>query len=191
MDREVTVKNTFTLAAAASTLVLLVGCGSSKKSTTSSSNPAAPSTTAASSTSSGGAYGHSSSTSGTTSGSAMTVTSKHGKLGTILAAGPKKLTVYLFEGDKGTTSSNCNGACASAWPPVTTSATAQATAAAKAADLGTITRADGTKQVTYKGHPLYYFSSDKDAGDAYGQGKKAFGADWYVLAPTGNKVDES
>ena len=64
-------------------------------------------------------------------------------------------------------------------------------AAAVAADLGTITRADGTKQVTYKGHPLYFFAKDKDAGDAYGQGVKSFGADWYVLKPSGDKVDDS
>ena len=60
-----------------------------------------------------------------------------------------------------------------------------------AADLGTITRPDGTTQVTYKGHPLYYFRKDGDAGDAYGQGAKAFGAGWYVLAPSGNKIDKS
>jgi predicted lipoprotein with Yx(FWY)xxD motif len=60
-----------------------------------------------------------------------------------------------------------------------------------ASDLGTITRPDGTKQVTYKGHPLYLFAKDKDDGDAYGEGVKAFGADWYVLAPSGNKIDLS
>jgi predicted lipoprotein with Yx(FWY)xxD motif len=45
--------------------------------------------------------------------------------------------------------------------------------------------------VTYKGHPLYYFIKDKDAGDSYGQGSHAFGASWYVLAPSGKKVDNS
>ena len=62
---------------------------------------------------------------------------------------------------------------------------------AKAADLGTITRPDGTKQVTYNGHPLYYFARDGDRSDAYGQGVKQFGASWYVLAPSGKKVDTS
>ena len=62
---------------------------------------------------------------------------------------------------------------------------------ASASDLGTITRADGTTQVTYKGHPLYYFVKDKDDGDAYGEGSTAFGAGWYVLSPSGNKVDNS
>jgi predicted lipoprotein with Yx(FWY)xxD motif len=117
------------------------------------------------------------------------LTIKHDKkLGTILAAGDKKLTVYLFEADKGGTS-HCSSACAGAWPPLI--GTATAAAGAKAAEIGTTKRADGTTQVTYKGHPLYYFIKDKDDGDAYGQGKRQFGADWYVLAPSGNKVDES
>jgi predicted lipoprotein with Yx(FWY)xxD motif len=66
-----------------------------------------------------------------------------------------------------------------------------AAGAASSADLGTITRSDGTTQVTYKGHPLYFFAKDKDSGDAYGQGVKGFGADWYVLSPSGFKVDNS
>ena len=59
------------------------------------------------------------------------------------------------------------------------------------ADLGTVTRSDGETQVTYKGHPLYYSSRDKDDEDAYGQGSKAFGAGWYVMSPSGHKVDNS
>jgi predicted lipoprotein with Yx(FWY)xxD motif len=74
---------------------------------------------------------------------------------------------------------------------VTTSGAPTATGGAVSADLGTVTRADGTKQVTYKGHPLYFFAKDKDDGDAYGQGIKAFGAAWYVLRPNGTKLDES
>ncbi len=120
----------------------------------------------------------------------MSVESKHAKLGTILAAGPKKLTVYMFEADKGTTSS-CSGPCAKVWPPVTTSGAPTAAGSAVSADLGTTKRSDGTEQVTYKGHPLYFYDDDKDAGDAYGQGSKAFGASWYVLKPSGSKLDES
>ena len=45
--------------------------------------------------------------------------------------------------------------------------------------------------MTYKGHPLYYYVKDRDAGDSYGQGIKSFGSDWYVLAPSGSKVDTS
>ncbi|HWG08954.1 MAG TPA: hypothetical protein VN672_08090 [Solirubrobacteraceae bacterium] len=172
-------------AAAAVVALLLAGCGSSSKSNTSSSSaaatPAATQSTAASTTS----------TSTTAAaGSGTIVVAKHDKLGTILAAGPKRLTVYMFEADKGSTSS-CSGACAEAWPPVTTAGAPTAGGAAVSADLGTTKRSDGTEQVTYKGHPLYFYDDDKDAGDAYGQGEKAFGAEWYVLAPSGNKVDES
>jgi predicted lipoprotein with Yx(FWY)xxD motif len=121
----------------------------------------------------------------------VAVTVKHAsKLGTILAAGSKELTVYMFEGDKGAASS-CSGACASVWPPVTTSGAPTVAGAANSSDLGTITRSDGATQVTYKGHPLYFFAKDKDSGDAYGQGVKGFGADWYVLSPSGSKVDNS
>jgi predicted lipoprotein with Yx(FWY)xxD motif len=127
-------------------------------------------------------------TSASTGSAALITTKQHGKLGTILAFGPKKLTVYMFEGDHGSTSS-CSHTCAGAWPPVTGSP--KAGSGAMAGDLGTITRPDGSKQVTYKGHPLYLFAKDGDAGDAYGEGLKAFGADWYVLAPSGKKVDLS
>jgi predicted lipoprotein with Yx(FWY)xxD motif len=116
--------------------------------------------------------------------------SKPSHNGTILAAGPKRLTVYLFEGDHGTVSS-CTGTCAQVWPPVTTASVPTASGAAVTADLGTTTRSDGTKQVTYKGHPLYFYVKDKDNGDAYGQGVHGFGADWYVLKPSGVKVDHS
>jgi predicted lipoprotein with Yx(FWY)xxD motif len=160
--------------------VLLAGCGGSSKSSSTGKK--------SSQASSSSLYGGGGSSSSATTNAALITTKKRGKLGTILAFGPKKLTVYMFEGDKGS-SSSCTAACASAWPPVT--GAPKAGAGAMASDLGTITRPDGTKQVTYKGHPLYLFSKDKDDGDAYGEGVKAFGADWYVLAPTGQKVDLS
>lgn len=126
---------------------------------------------------------------GTSAGTAVTV--KHAaKLGTILAAGPNRMTVYLFEADSASHSA-CSGACAQTWPPVTTSGKPQALSGAKATDLGTIARADGTMQVTYNGHPLYYFVKDKDSGDAYGAGIKGFGAGWYALKPSGAKLDNS
>jgi hypothetical protein len=62
---------------------------------------------------------------------------------------------------------------------------------AKASDLGSITRSDGTKQVTYDGHPLYYFSGDSGAGTATGQGVDGFGAKWWLVAPGGSDVTAS
>jgi predicted lipoprotein with Yx(FWY)xxD motif len=173
------------IAALLLTAVVAAGCGSSSSSSTTAAAAAATSTT------SRAGYG-ASSASATASSAApaqgIEVTAKHSKLGMILAAGPKQRTVYLFEADKGGQSA-CSGACAAAWPPVL--GKAQAAGAATSADLGTVKRADGATQVTYKGHPLYWFIKDKDSEDAYGQGLKAFGADWYVLAPSGKKIDES
>jgi len=61
-------------------------------------------------------------------------------------------------------------------------------AGVNAALLGTITRADGSAQVTYAGHPLYRFISDNAAGDSTGQGVNAFGAPWYVVSPSGAQI---
>ena len=178
---------------------LLAACGSSNGTGPKAGGAARPasSTVRAGSGYGGGAYGGggyapsaSSTTGSSASSSATEISTKTSKLGTILAAGPKRLTVYLFEGDAGLTS-KCTGACASAWPPVAAGGSTTVQGQAVAADLGTITRSDGTKQVTYKGHPLYYFVRDKDSGDAYGEGAKAFGAAWYVLAPSGVKIDNS
>jgi hypothetical protein len=57
-----------------------------------------------------------------------------------------------------------------------------------ASKLGTITRSDGAKQVTYNGHPLYLFSKDTKAGDTNGQGVTAFGAAWFALNSSGSQA---
>ena len=120
-----------------------------------------------------------------TNGTTISVAST--KLGQVLVDGSGR-TVYLFEADKGKDSS-CYNACAQAWPPVTTAGGPQSGAGASGAMLGTTTRTDGTTEVTYGGHPLYYFIADKKAGDITGQGINQFGAKWYVLAPNGTKID--
>jgi predicted lipoprotein with Yx(FWY)xxD motif len=156
----------------------IAGCGgggstssSSTASATTASTPAAATTAA----------------SGTTAGIA-TVSVAKSSLGNILVAGPKQRTVYLFAADKGP-SSTCSGACAEVWPPVITTASPKAAGGANTADLGTITRSDGTKQVTYKGHPLYYYVGDgTSGGETSGQAISSFGAPWYVLTPSGSEV---
>jgi predicted lipoprotein with Yx(FWY)xxD motif len=190
------VRSPIALAAVASTAALFAaGCGGSSYSGGSSAGGSTKSTSAASNS----PYGETQSTSATASttgststpaGTGVVVVSKHSHDGTILAAGSKRLTVYMFEGDHGSTSA-CTGTCAQVWPPVTTTAAATTAGGAVTADLGTITRSDGTTQVTYKGHPLYFYVKDGDDGDAYGQGVHGFGADWYVLKPSGAKVDNS
>jgi predicted lipoprotein with Yx(FWY)xxD motif len=97
-------------------------------------------------------------------------------------------SVYLFEADTGP-KSTCFGACAAEWPPVTTDGEPSAGNGLTASMLGTTKRPDGKTQVTYNGQPLYLFEADKQPGDATGQNVDAFGAEWYVLSPTGNKVE--
>jgi predicted lipoprotein with Yx(FWY)xxD motif len=97
-------------------------------------------------------------------------------------------TLYLFEADKGD-ASTCSGACASIWPPVTTTAKAIAGAGVTAVKLGTTKRSDGKLQVTYNGHPLYRYAADNKPGDVNGQGIDQFGAKWYVLNASGAKID--
>jgi len=109
--------------------------------------------------------------------------------GTALVDGSGR-ALYLFEADTGTTST-CTGPCAQVWPPLLTSGPAPVTTgAAQASLVGTSPRADGTRQVTYDGHPLYYFAGDKAPGDVTGQGIHNFGGGWYVVAPGGDEIDD-
>jgi predicted lipoprotein with Yx(FWY)xxD motif len=105
------------------------------------------------------------------------------KLGQILVNGDG-MTVYLFVADT-STASTCYTSCASIWPPVLTTGAPVAGTGAKASLLGTTTRTDGKVEVTYAGHPLYYFIQDKKAGDTTGQGVNGFGGLWWVLTPSG------
>ena len=110
-------------------------------------------------------------------------------LGQILVDGNGK-TLYLFEADT-SSQSTCSGACAQAWPPLTTNGGPKAAGSASQPLLGTTARSDGTTQVTYSGHPLYYFVNDTKPGDTTGEGSTAFGAGWDVLSPAGNKIEKS
>jgi predicted lipoprotein with Yx(FWY)xxD motif len=116
---------------------------------------------------------------------ANTVAVRKTDLGRILVDAQGR-TLYLFEKDKNGKSA-CSGACASAWPPLT-AATAGTGAVAKM--LGTTSRSDGAKQATYGGHPLYLYQGDSAPSQTNGEGLKAFGAEWYVLAPSGKKVEK-
>lgn len=99
--------------------------------------------------------------------------------------------LYLFTADQ-TSASNCYDACAKAWPPLlgdkTTAPVAMHTA--NAALIGTTTRKDGTVQVTYGGHPLYYYEGD-NAGEVKCQGVVNFGGTWYVVDATGNAITKT
>jgi predicted lipoprotein with Yx(FWY)xxD motif len=126
--------------------------------------------------------------SATGSGAAgATVGTSTSRLGRILVDGRGR-TLYLFEKDKGKTST-CYGACASIWPPVTTSGEPHAARGAHVGLLGTTRRKGGKLEVTYAGHPLYLYAGDQKRGDTNGEGLNQFGAKWYVLAPSGKKID--
>jgi predicted lipoprotein with Yx(FWY)xxD motif len=102
----------------------------------------------------------------------------------------KGRTLYLFEADRGGMSS-CYGDCASVWPPLLASGTPVAGSGLNQGLLSTTTRKDGSVEVVYNGHPLYYFVSDRVAGDTTGQAITSFGADWYVLSAAGSKVGKA
>jgi predicted lipoprotein with Yx(FWY)xxD motif len=93
-----------------------------------------------------------------------------GSLGTLIVAGSNGMTVYQFSKDtKDSGKSACSGGCATTWPPLTVAAgTAPTGDTGVSGKIGTITRDDGTLQVTYNGLPLYFFKNDKAPGDSNG-----------------------
>jgi predicted lipoprotein with Yx(FWY)xxD motif len=99
----------------------------------------------------------------------------------------KGITLYDFPPDRGTTSV-CYGACAALWPPLLTHGKPVAGAGTRASLLGTTKRKDGKLQVTYGGHPLYYFVSDRKPGQTTGQGVNQFGGPWWVISAAGKEV---
>jgi len=95
-------------------------------------------------------------------------------------------TLYLFTADKAGRSA-CYGKCASVWPPLI-AASPNAGAGLAASKVGTIKRADGKRQVTYGGHPVYFFAKDKKAGDVHGEGIIHFGGSWWAVSSAGNAI---
>ena len=122
---------------------------------------------------------------GTGAGAATVGLAKTG-LGDVLVDGRGR-TLYLWKADNGTRSA-CDGACASAWPPLTTAGRPTAEAGVSASKLGTAQRPDGGTEVTYNGHPLYTFSGDTAPGQTNGQESDAFGAEWYALSAGGDEI---
>jgi predicted lipoprotein with Yx(FWY)xxD motif len=122
----------------------------------------------------------------TPSGASATVGVANTSLGSTLV-NSQGHTLYLFKADIGT-KSECSGACATAWPPLLVTGNPTAGSGLTASKLGTTTRSDGTKQVTYNGHPLYLFIKDTKPGQTNGQGVTAFGAAWFALSPSGNQA---
>ena len=141
--------------------LLIAACGSSASSGSSTSGAAAPASSAAAS---------SSALKTTTIGGAAVVTNGKG------------FTLYWFVPDT-STKSNCNGSCATYWPPVKGPATAGAGVTGK---LATITRSDGSVQASYNGHPLYTYVGDKAPGQAKGNGLNLSGGVWHEVTTSGS-----
>jgi predicted lipoprotein with Yx(FWY)xxD motif len=162
-------------AVAASALLVVAACGSS-------------SANSAGSSGSGAGAGSGGSTS-SPSGRNIEVETHSGPLGTYLTDSSGR-TLYMFASDTPTTSS-CTGTCLTYWPPLTTTSSPKAGGGATAAKLGTISSGGSSKQVTYAGHPLYYYAPDTKPGDMTGQGSSNFGAKWWILAPSGTPITGS
>jgi predicted lipoprotein with Yx(FWY)xxD motif len=120
------------------------------------------------------------------SGGGTSVEVAKSPLGTILVDRSGR-TLYDFVADHGKTSV-CYGACAALWPPLFTTGKPLAGNGVKASLLGTTKRSDGKLEVTYAGHPLYYYVADSHRGQTTGQGLNQFGAPWWVLAPSGKEI---
>ena len=116
---------------------------------------------------------------------AAKVETRSGNLGTYLTDGAGR-TLYLFAADPDR-KSTCKGACATTWPPLITKGKPTAGGKAKAGKLGTIKRG-GSRQVTYAGHPLYYYAGDSSAGQTNGEGLDSYGAKWWVVSPAGKAI---
>jgi predicted lipoprotein with Yx(FWY)xxD motif len=103
-------------------------------------------------------------------------------------AGVDGMTLYVFDQDTGS-ESTCTGSCAENWPPFTVDEGEHATAGdGVTGEIGETTRDDGTIQVTYNGHPLYYFAGDQAAGDANGDG---VGGVWHIATPESDGASSS
>jgi predicted lipoprotein with Yx(FWY)xxD motif len=168
-------KRTITLfsAAAAPLAIALVaaGCGSSANGSSYSSGP----------------YGSAVAASAPSRVAAAMVGAASTRLGRVVVDS-KGRTLYLFEKDKNRRSA-CYGPCATYWPPLLTHGKPVARAGAKQSLLGTTRRADGSRQVTYAGHPLYRYVQDRKPGQTTGEGSLLFGAGWDALSPAGKKIE--
>jgi len=163
-----------TAAGLAALAIALSACGSSASSSSTTGATSAPASTPAS-TAAGAAA-----SSGSSSGTAVDSTTISG---TAVLTNSKGFTLYWYAPDTSTTS-KCTGSCATYWPPVTGPVTA---GSGVTGTLGTITRADGTVQATYDGHPLYTYAGDSAPGQAKGNGLNVSGGLWYEMTVSGAK----
>ena len=109
-----------------------------------------------------------------------------GRYGRYLTDGQGR-TLYLFTRERGS-ASRCYGACARAWPPLLTRGAPRASGSARANLLGTTRRRDGSRQVTYNGHPVYYYVRETRAAQIFCQDVVEFGGTWLLVDPRGRAI---
>jgi predicted lipoprotein with Yx(FWY)xxD motif len=95
--------------------------------------------------------------------------------------------LYLFTRDAGSRSA-CSGACARAWPPYLVSRRGRGSAGARSSLIGVTRRGDGSHQLTYAGHPLYYYVGDRSPGQILCQDVEEYGGHWWVVSPAGRSI---
>ncbi|MFF2095919.1 SCO0930 family lipoprotein [Streptomyces sp. NPDC058202] len=176
------------VAAAAAVLALTTACGQEQGTPTGSQNVGATAAAGGygTSTTAGNGYGADSKDQAAAKAepAGQLAVTESTKLGKVLTDGAG-MTLYRFDKDTAEPpKSSCDGACATAWPPVPADG-AEAAAGVDKSLLGEVTRADGTKQLTVAGWPMYRFAKDTKAGDTNGQ---AVGGTWYASAPSGKKA---
>jgi predicted lipoprotein with Yx(FWY)xxD motif len=120
-------------------------------------------------------------------GGATVAVADNSDLGDILVD-DKGNSLYMFEKDEAD-ESYCNGACEKDWPPYMAKGSPSAGDGVDSSQLDTIKREDGSTQVAYHGHPLYYFVGDSKPGDAKGNEVDAYGAEWYAMTPSGETAE--
>jgi predicted lipoprotein with Yx(FWY)xxD motif len=160
---------------AAAAIVFLAACGSSAASGSGSASPSSGGAASSSPANAGG--------SSTSSAAGIMTTSAKG--GTVLTTA-SGFAIYWFAPDSAK-KSVCNGTCAQFWPPLTGKPTV-GSGANLTGKWGTITRADGSTQATYDGHPLYTFKGDKSPGQVTGNGVNESGGLWWSMTPSGAKL---
>ncbi|HEX5893893.1 MAG TPA: hypothetical protein VFY33_03620 [Solirubrobacterales bacterium] len=114
-----------------------------------------------------------------------TIKTSDSQYGQVLFGGDDR-AIYYFDKESGS-QSECYGECAEAWPPVLTKGDPQAGSGAQAGMLGTTQRDDGTTQVTYDGHPLYYYVDDPN-GEVACHNVNEFGGLWLAVQGNGQPV---
>lgn len=121
----------------------------------------------------------------TTADTGIVITTARSEFGTMLFDRSGQ-AIYLFDKES-TSRAECYAACATAWPPVLTQAVPRAAGAARSKLLGTTERADGSTQVTYGGHPLYYYAHE-GKNQVLCHNVTEFGGRWLVVSPDGTAV---